>query len=277
MIRGAKQDDIAALRALWWVVFNDSERFLDRFFAHLFVPENCLVAECEGRITSMLFLLEATASCRQGNRPLRYVYACATHPDFRKQGFMGQLLNTAIEYADENGFDLILIPANEPLFDYYKRFGFTQPTYLSRCSYPPIAASAVLEWVAVGSSDIAAAVTLLQELRTAFFERTDAVLWLDAHIKVMLGELFSQKGEMLVLKTGGYALTLLQSDGTVDVIECASQLPREEMIASLRAHYSVAKTTFSLPSNANQPCAETPYGLLYSKQSIPLYLNLGLE
>ena len=285
MIRRATQHDIADLRELWQMVFDDSGQFLDRFFAHLFKPDDCFVVESEGgRITSMLFLLEATASYLQENRSLRYIYACATHPDYRKKGLMGCLLNAAIECAGKKAFDLILVPANQSLFDYYKRFGFKQEIYHFFSSFPPLStASATSAWEVSDVSDINDTVALLQRLRSDFLMKKDAILWPYAHMKVVIEELLSQKGEVLVMKTGiqsplGYALTLPHDNGTVEIIECVSQSSQEEMVASLRMHYKDAKTTFSLPGKTCQSCIKKPFGLLYSKENnAPLYFNLALN
>ena len=283
MIRTATHCDIVALRELWTVTFNDSPLFLDRFFGRLFVPDNCLVTEKDGQIASMLFLLKATASRLQGDCPLRYVYACATHPDFREKGLMGQLLEEAVQLADKEGFGLILIPATEPLFDYYKHFGFTQPTYLFHCSYPPLSAeNTATGWERADIADTPRSVAALQELRATFFGKKNAVFWPDAHIKVVLEELQTQGGELLLLNPDGshyqgYALTR-PCDGVVEVIECACAGPQEELIASLRHHYNESETRFTL-SSLTQLCTRIPYGLLYSPNpnAQPLFLNLGLD
>jgi len=283
MIRRATHCDIAALRRLWTEVFNDSSLFLDRFFSSLFEPENCLFIEQNGQVASMLFLLKATASCPGGNCPLYYVYACATHPGFREKGLMGQLLNEAVKYADEKGINLILIPANEPLFHYYKHFGFTHETALYCCSYSPMKrAKTALGWERVDVSDITRATAVLQELRTMFLGKKNAVLWPDAHIEVVLEELQTQGGELLLLRSvgsqyQGYALTRSRN-GRVEVIECASAGSQKEMVASLRCHYNEYETFFTL-SSPTQLCTRIPYGLLYTPNSDtqPLYLNLGLE
>ena len=283
MIRRATHCDIGALREIWTEVFNDSPLFLDRFFGNLFVPDSCLVAEKEGQIAAMLFLLEATASYPQGDRPLRYVYACATHPAFREKGLMGMLLGAAIQLADDEEFGLVLIPANEQLFLYYMRFGFTYKTALYRCSYPPLRAEdAATGWERADVTDTPRMVAILQELRAWFLRQKNAVLWPDAHIKVALEELQTQGGELLLLRSKrskyhGYALTRPRNEG-VEIVECASVGPQEKLIASLRHHYNGYETRFTL-STPTQSCTRTAYGLLYTPNPgiQPLYLNLGLE
>lgn len=65
----------------------------------------------------MLFLLDCTYNGQQG----AYVYAVATHPDYRKQGFMQK----CIDYSQALDYDfLCLVPAEAYLFDVYAKFGF---------------------------------------------------------------------------------------------------------------------------------------------------------
>ena len=69
------------------------------------------------RLVSMLFLLDCTYNGQQG----AYVYAVATHPDYRKQGFMQK----CIDYSQALDYDfLCLVPAEAYLFDVYAKFGF---------------------------------------------------------------------------------------------------------------------------------------------------------
>lgn len=280
MTERAIYGDIGELRGLWRLVFGDDDRFLDRFFQNLFDPGECLITRLEGRVTSMLFMLGATWSGKE-ERPMRYIYACATHPDHRGQGLMGELLMEAIAHAAGNGLELALVPASEELFSYYRRFGFTKETYLYRRAYPPLAAAKdASAWQTLPDGENA--VELLTELRERFWRGQNAVLWPEAHLRVALGELFSQGGEFLVMKTGnrlpfGYALALPQG-GKVKVVECASILSQDETVTSLRNHYKENETLFSLSAGVAGSCAEMPYALLHTaKADEAPYLNLALD
>lgn len=230
----------------------------------------------------MLFMLEAFTPDNKSGYPMRYIYACATHPDYRKQGLMGKLLNAAVEYADEKRIDLALVPANAPLFDYYKRFGFTQTTYLYRRAYPPIAASKASAAWQKSAGSIDESVQMLQRVRSHLLKGKDAVLWPGNHLKTVLEELFSENGEFLVLKNNGrlpfgYALSLPRGE-KIEIVECMSVFPQDDMIASLRNFYRDKATLFNLSSGIAGSCSETPFGLLYSSRpEKELYLNLALN
>ncbi len=282
MTRTATYGDAGQLRELWKLVFGDGDRFLDSFFENIFRPEECLVTRDGAAITAMLFMLPGVWSDRTGDRPMRYIYACATHPDYRRQGLMGRLLEEAARYGAERGLELSLVPEDH-LWDYYGRFGFTERTYLYMRKYPaPAAAKEVSAWRVAAENESAA---LLSALRTRFWQGKNAVLWPEAHLKVALGEIFAQGGEFLVMKTGGglppgYALAIPDGE-TVNIIECAAVLSQDETVASLRNHYKDRATLFSLADGVPDSCAETPFALLHASKNVKNgkapYLNLALD
>ena len=281
MTEKATYGDEAQLRGLWKLVFGDGDRFLESFFGNLFQPGECLVTRSWGQITAMLFMLPCVWSGRTGDRPMRYIYACATHPDHRRRGLMGELLKAAAGYGAQNGLELSLVPEDH-LWEYYGRFGFTERTYLYMRKYPaPAAAKDASVWRSVAEHGDAPA--LLYDLRTHFWQGKNAVLWPEAHLKVALGEIFAQGGDFLAMKTGGglppgYALAV-PAGGTVNIIECASALTQDDMIDSLRNHYRDKTTLFSLAEGIAGSCAQTPFGLVRAGKSggEPPYLNLALD
>lgn len=288
--------DEGQLRELWKTVFGDGDRFLDSFFKNLFRPEECLVARSGDTVTSMLFMLEAVLSGRTGDRSMRYIYACATHPDHRRQGLMGLLLDEAVRLAGENGLELALVPENLRSAEYYGRFGFTVQSNLYMRKYPaPAAAKDVRVWQAVENQDATKDVRvwqaaenrdatgdadpvkkdgaaadgnqarLLRDLRQHFWQGRNAVLWPEAHLKVVLGELVAAGGEFLVMNTGaglpdGYALAIPDGD-MIGIVECASVMGQDETTDSLRNHYKTHPTLFSLADGVADSCAGMPYAL----------------
>ena len=283
MIRKATIQDIKALRSLWKMVFDDDDTFLDLFFKYLFNPAECLVSESKGCIVAMLFMLEATHSSLQTDYPMRYIYACATHPNYRKQGLMGNLLEAAVKYADENDLELALVPENDKLFDYYKLFGFTQTTYLYKRNYPSLNVSEnTTLWNVANDMPINEMIEMLQTLRTQFNKVKNTVQWTDSHLRVILEDFFLQGGELLIMKNTsqlpiGYALVLQKAE-TIEIIECVSALSQNEIIAFLRNHYKNHPTTFYLSTNIHNDCAKIPFGLFYSKRSPSTpYFNLALD
>lgn len=106
---------------IWHIVFGDSAEEI------LFFLQNCKNKKCLGvftgdKLVSMLFLVD----CKYGSLNGKYIYAVATLNEYRCRGFAGKLVEKAKQYA---GDFLWLIPANEVLMDFYKKFGFEIKLY----------------------------------------------------------------------------------------------------------------------------------------------------
>ena len=83
MIIDAPQNtDIPALCALWKDAFGDTDDFLKDFFSTAFSPKRALCAREDGRIVGMLYWFD----CIYEKKRIAYLYAIATHKDFRKRG-----------------------------------------------------------------------------------------------------------------------------------------------------------------------------------------------
>lgn len=133
MIRYATNQDTAALKRLLKETFSDNDRFIDLFFRLKFDGHNVCVYEHEGEVVSMAFLLPATIMLAEGERPVTYLYACATREAFRGRGYMRAIIERV--YADicERGqVALLLLPAEESLYDYYGQCGFEPFFYCNR-------------------------------------------------------------------------------------------------------------------------------------------------
>ena len=136
MIRYATHHDTAALKLLLKEVFSDNDRFINLFFRLKFDGGNVCVYEQDGEIVSMAFLLPATILLAEGERPVTYLYACATRAAFRGRGYMRAIIERV--YADicERGqVALLLMPAEPSLYDYYAQCGFEPFFYWNQHHY----------------------------------------------------------------------------------------------------------------------------------------------
>ena len=116
--------DVGQIKNLMKSVFEDEDDFLDRFF-NLFYHDNVLVSEVNGTIVSMAFLLPNTIRINGKLLPITYLYACATHPEHRGRGLMSQIIAKAYDNVCKRGeAGLLLLPANESLYQYYSGLGF---------------------------------------------------------------------------------------------------------------------------------------------------------
>lgn len=126
MIRHGDIADIPSLKKLWQEAFGDEEKFVDSFFERVFCPSYALCAEKEGQAVAVLYMLPCEIADREGNKENAcYFYALATKQEYRRQGIMGELIETAKREREEEGCRFFfLIPASDKLADYYAGFGF---------------------------------------------------------------------------------------------------------------------------------------------------------
>lgn len=121
----AEYGDRESLRKLWQAVFFDPEWLIDEFFQTLYRNENTIVVREDGTAVSAAYLVPCTMFI--GGKPYSsyYLFAAATHPDFRGRGFMAAVLEKAQETALGRGIDFtVVVPAEESLYDYYGKAGY---------------------------------------------------------------------------------------------------------------------------------------------------------
>ncbi|MCL2435046.1 MAG: GNAT family N-acetyltransferase [Lentimicrobiaceae bacterium] len=126
--RKANSADIFKIKSLWEEVFGDADDYINRFITHFGIT-TCYVCERNSKIVSMAFALPATLALPRhcGEGKLKYLYACATHPQHQNQGIMQSLLSTIYNDAcNENIAGIFLHPAKPYLADYYRKLGFEE-------------------------------------------------------------------------------------------------------------------------------------------------------
>ena len=125
MIRLSHFDDREGIIALWQEAFGDSREAVEMFLNNRYLPQNTLVAEENGKIASMLFLLDGEVKAYDKLLKAYYLYAAATLKEFRGKGIMAQMLREAEKLAQSGGVDLICLkPAEESLYRFYEKHGY---------------------------------------------------------------------------------------------------------------------------------------------------------
>ena len=118
----AKRSDIPELTALWTQAFEEPEAAAAFYYQNRFRPEDTLLWRQDGRIAAQLTLMRVT----QGQETGYYIYAVATHKDFRGRGLARELDRFASEEIRARGGTFAcLVPASESLFGMYEKFGYT--------------------------------------------------------------------------------------------------------------------------------------------------------
>lgn len=113
------------VKSLWKICFDDRDEFIELYFKLRFTQEVNL-SICSGKqIISAMQLLPYPFTYYGIELQASYISGACTHPDFRNQGVMHELLSEAFAKMSLNNIDVsILIPAEDWLFDYYKKVGY---------------------------------------------------------------------------------------------------------------------------------------------------------
>ena len=121
------------LSNLWQRVFDEDERVTKLFFEKVYPLCENLIIEQDGKVVSSAFLIP----CEIENRKGLYVYCAMTDEKYRGRGLMAEILSKADEIKTAKNLDfLLLVPANEGLFEYYKKFGYVPFGYSFEADVP---------------------------------------------------------------------------------------------------------------------------------------------
>ena len=112
---------IPQLRQLWKIAFGDSDAFLDSFFRTAFSPDRCRCVLKENRVAAVLYWFD----CMVEDQKFAYIYAVATHPDFRNQGICRKLMENTHAVLSQQGYSgVVLVPQKESLRNMYAGMGY---------------------------------------------------------------------------------------------------------------------------------------------------------
>ena len=121
VFRPAETGDIPALRQLWKDAFADDDIYLDVFFQTAFSPRRCRVLTRGGRVCGAAYWLD----CSFREEKIAYVYAVAIAPSLQGLGLGTALMDNIHQQLLQDGYrSALLVPGNEGLRQYYRRFGY---------------------------------------------------------------------------------------------------------------------------------------------------------
>lgn len=125
-IRLSRTEDIPALRELWQLAFGDAGAYVDNFFTAYYRPDRVLVLEAEGAVRAMTAWFDTQFVVPgRGEYRSAYLYAVATHPQWRSRGLSGRLLAWADGYFRSLGIPAVTtVPAQPSLHNFFAANGF---------------------------------------------------------------------------------------------------------------------------------------------------------
>jgi GNAT superfamily N-acetyltransferase len=153
LTRNPRADEIHLLKSLWSSVFGNIG--IDAFFRLFFKTELCVVAEKNGSLAAMGYLIPSgnivsAANGTDNKRPVKcaMIYSVGTLPEHRGLGLGTIIVNNLISLAGESGYDaVVLCPSEDGLFEYYgKRTKLRDWFYISESIFtkPPEGTPTVL-------------------------------------------------------------------------------------------------------------------------------------
>ncbi|RGN51235.1 MULTISPECIES: GNAT family N-acetyltransferase [unclassified Bacteroides] len=121
-----KESQREVTKALWKLCFQDNEAFTDLYFRMRYKDEiNMAIYENNQMVSALQMIPYPMTFCNE-IISTSYISGACTHPHYRNHGAMGQLLADTFIRMYDNGILLsTLIPAEEWLFSYYGRYGYT--------------------------------------------------------------------------------------------------------------------------------------------------------
>ncbi|NDV78707.1 GNAT family N-acetyltransferase [Dysgonomonas sp. 511] len=139
MIQFATRNQTPEVRQMWKECFCDDECFLDLYFSEKYRPENTLLYFADGKAVAALQMLPYSITFYGHEIPFAYLAGLCTLPEYRRRGYMNQLIRYSHEVIASRNIPLsILIPAEESLFGFYEQYGYTQVFDGSEEPIPPL-------------------------------------------------------------------------------------------------------------------------------------------
>lgn len=120
---------------LWRDTFHDPEPFVQLYFSRVFDSSHNITAQLEGQVAGALQLLPHTLKWNSRLLSAAYLSGLAVSDGLRRRGIGSALLTQAHLTAFNKGYGMImLIPAEEWLFDWYAAHGYAP---CASCLAPP--------------------------------------------------------------------------------------------------------------------------------------------
>lgn len=131
-------------KQLWKYIFGDSDKYITLYFKNYLYKKNYIKKYIGNKLVSQLFYVDyrivndSNADSNNNDIYINSVYLCglSTLPKYRSNGYMQQLICNAHNIFFNNKYGIsFLIPADNYLRLYYKKFGYSDITYINNFKY----------------------------------------------------------------------------------------------------------------------------------------------
>lgn len=126
----ADEKDSEALKSLWCEVFGDEIIYPAYFLENVVKTSDIYVERDNGKPVAVFYLVDCKIVSGSKEYNGKYLYAAATHPDYRRKGIMRRMIDdVCCELKNKNTDFICLYPAENSLYDYYDKSGFRKAFY----------------------------------------------------------------------------------------------------------------------------------------------------
>jgi len=133
-IRLWQPEDKPRMKALWEDAFGDDGEFIDTFYRCFLKKDTCLVAECDGKVVSAMYILDdfRVYPYRKNVLKAGYAYALATDPEYQGRGIGKAVYKAVTEKILETHDIAFVLPAEESLYPFYEQAAGAKPMTIMR-------------------------------------------------------------------------------------------------------------------------------------------------
>ena len=262
-LRYAKKTDIPVLKKLWQICFGDRMRYIDVFFEKMFIAKNTIIAETDGKVAGVVYLLERTLS----GKKFMYGYAIGVFPEYRGNNICETMLEFVKEKSINEGFIFGLHPANDKLKQFYKKIGLNEMYYLKEADCSHMMSDEVYEPEDIDADEF-------YNLRETAFK--NCVKWDKASLEYII-----KNGEVVKKITLQYkklyCVLSVQEDTAIIKETKATDDELPFIINSVKHHYNVNNTICLLTRESALNGTIKPMVLGFSDNDKDVYMNLFLD
>jgi len=262
-LRYAKKSDVPVLKNLWQICFGDRMRYIDVFFEEMFSVKNTLVAEVDGKVAGVVYVL----NLKLHEKEFMYGYAIGVFPEYRGNSICETMLNHIKKHIDNKSMIFGLHPANDKLTEFYKKIGLREMYSLKIVDATNFASDKVYSFTDISADEFG-------KMRSDAFK--NCVLWDKNALAYILKNGESVKKinidgheRYIVVRKAGNMLTIKETTMTDDEIKKASQFIKES--------FKAEKIIYHLQNGSSLDGEEKYMIYGFSDKNKNVYMNLFLD
>ncbi len=233
----ATRADYLTLSELWTTSFGDSASYIRNLQTLIADPERTVVYRLDGKTVAGAYLMEATLRIGDEHYLAYYLFGAATHPNYRRKGYMGQVIRYCRTLCEERGVDfLVLVPTDNDLYRYFSHFGFRANFYQKTTQLNREQLLGVAEKMATEEETSSEASgftpTELESIRTSALKGQTFLEFSREQLQYLLFDHVYRGGKTILLEDG-YALYHLEENDAGESVLRVRELCSTQSLKSL--------------------------------------------